>query len=116
MKKTILALLISSTALAADVCTNQEGAIIYDSATKVSRSLVIVKPRVQLAGHQEARISAENSFFCVAMGYQNTSVGNKEEYTGLVASFTYNGALWEVSRRTKRNVIDIVTCWNETNQ
>lgn len=59
LKSILTAALIfgSVNVMAADVCSNQEGSIIYDSATTVGNSVVIVNPRLVLAGGKEALIA-----------------------------------------------------------
>jgi hypothetical protein len=82
MKKSMLivmALMFASPVFAAGVCSQQEGSIIYDSATTFKNSVVIVNPRFLVAGKPtliKGFLGAENTkyygtAFCKAMGMKS---------------------------------------------
>ena len=112
MKNIILAMaiaFISVNAMASEVCSQQDGSLIYDSATKFGNSLVVVNPRILIAG-QEAHIvgttrADENSWnagigVCKLLGYSQSQVSQQNEGTPLFAMFNAEGQLISFGKNT----------------
>jgi hypothetical protein len=117
----IMALMVvAANAFGADVCSNQEGSIIYESATTFGSSVVIVRPRLVMAGSQ-ILINANSRFperdgtaFCKALGMKSgivTDMDGKDDTHKLTAEFDVrDGSLVRVGTSLDNNGIRIVTC------
>lgn len=101
MKKIILLLavaFISIKTMGAEVCTNQEGSIIYDSATKLGNSLIVVNPRVMAGGVQANVIGTtynrdSGQGLCKLLGYSKARVSSQGDPSKYFASFSSDGEL-----------------------
>ncbi len=97
---TIALALISVSSFAADVCTNHNGSVIYDTATTLDNSTVIMNPRVLIAG-QEAFVFGtvySDAPICKVLGFSGGKVSETDRSdNSLVARFNDYGQLTYVS-------------------
>lgn len=123
MKKMILMLALvagSANAFGADICSNQEGSIIYDSAMTFGNSVVYENPRLLVAGKQALILTTAvtgqhwyyGSCFCKAMGFSSGEVGDiQDRNNNPIAAFDSQGALAAVGSETLGSYgIKTVTC------
>lgn len=122
MKKMILMLALvagSTSAFGADVCSNKDGSIIYDSATTQGNSVVVVNPRLLVAGQQalintyqgEQNLKYYGSAFCKAMGFSTGRVADTQDRgNNLIAEFDAQGVLVAVGETQGILGIKTVTC------
>lgn len=124
MKKTMLvALLLSaSSTFAADICTNKEGSIVYDSKTTFGKSVVIVNPRlntaagevlIQAVDYSVDTLKYAGDAFCVAYGKKSGKVSEVQKLAkpdDPVAVFNSYGDLDSVGPLFGTTAIKTVVC------
>lgn len=110
----------SASAFGADICSNQDGSIIYDSATTFGSSVVVVNPRLVVAGTQALIKSYSGNgnehygnAFCKALGMKSgvvTDIQSKSQNATMVAEFNPQGVLVGVGQSNDDFGIKTVTC------
>jgi hypothetical protein len=110
----MVTLLLGAQALAADVCTNQNGSLVYDSAITIGKSVWIKNPRLILGEKTALIYGASNADgLCKALGFTDGLGWEVTEASpeDMVAMFNHLGELYHVTNGgPKQYAMESVTC------
>lgn len=118
--KLILGMGIAISSNAAEICSNSEGSYFYESATSVGQSVVVVKPRIIIAGkpvliQAYTGAPAETYYgngFCRAIGMKSGIVSDVEAKPAneMLAQLNQKGQLIAFGNNVGYYGIKTVTC------